>query len=446
MPLIDVTTVRVPELTEFTGALKNLDQLIVWIAETDETLKIPLSKFRAFVMDGLTSSVPPVYVGGSFVHEITAAEAGGQIALIPSLAGMSFNLRRQGQGIVPINQWEVLDAGGFKLTTAGDFLVEGEIFELDVVEYQNNNTGTGGFALAGVRPVPTNFTLLPEQVGHAVQLRAGASIVTLTLPNIVDIPVHSIVPIEATFNNTKQAKIQTVGGQKIYMNGEERTFIYIGAGESAWLYNDATAWYVFSAKGNWDEVGQVVQGYIPGKNQIVCQGQLVNRADYPRLWEAVQQMGSSSVSDTQWATTFVLVDGYIVNKPFKGCFSSGNGTTTFRLPDLSQSVLKGLKIGSSSADQARHLNFAGIFQAGRVGPHRHFSYRDVGSTYNNAALTAGNFPQDEAGAGAGVGNNNMEYSIRGQGSEPNVGLTSTEGTSTYGNQVDNIGINFYIKY
>jgi len=53
---------------------------------------------------------------------------------------------------------------------------------------------------------------------------------------------------------------------------------------------------------------------------LILQGQLVNRADYPDLWQFAQNSGNI-VNDAQWSNR-------------KGSFSTGNGSTTFRLPDL----------------------------------------------------------------------------------------------------------------
>lgn len=55
--------------------------------------------------------------------------------------------------------------------------------------------------------------------------------------------------------------------------------------------------------------------------EVVSDGQLLNRADWPELWAYAQML--SPISDSEW-----LAD------PLKrGKYSSGNGSTTFRIPD-----------------------------------------------------------------------------------------------------------------
>lgn len=60
-------------------------------------------------------------------------------------------------------------------------------------------------------------------------------------------------------------------------------------------------------------------------------GQILNRADYAELWDMVSSGRFKSVTDAVW------LDG----SANRGCYSTGNGTTTFRLPDLN-----GMQVGS----------------------------------------------------------------------------------------------------
>ncbi|QHJ82962.1 MAG: hypothetical protein [Bacteriophage sp.] len=70
-------------------------------------------------------------------------------------------------------------------------------------------------------------------------------------------------------------------------------------------------------------------GYVP------ADGQLLNRTDYPELWDTLSRSLLNIVSDKEW-----------LNTPDKrASFSSGNGSTTFRVPDINgkqSGSLKGL--------------------------------------------------------------------------------------------------------
>lgn len=55
--------------------------------------------------------------------------------------------------------------------------------------------------------------------------------------------------------------------------------------------------------------------------EVVSDGQLLNRADWPELWAYAQMVGA--IEDSEW----------LADKFQRGKYSKGNGTTTFRVPD-----------------------------------------------------------------------------------------------------------------
>ncbi len=63
-----------------------------------------------------------------------------------------------------------------------------------------------------------------------------------------------------------------------------------------------------------------------------------------------------------------LSQGELWTRPFRGCFSTGDGSTTFRLPDLRNLALRGVK---GSFDDQRHHNHPGGFQRHEYESHNH---------------------------------------------------------------------------
>lgn len=83
--------------------------------------------------------------------------------------------------------------------------------------------------------------------------------------------------------------------------------------------------------------------------RLAVNGQLLNRADYPELWAFVSSGGYPMITEADWQSTPLS----------RGSFSSGNGSTTFRMPDLN-----GKQIGSIGAVGLRG---DGAFSAGEAG-------------------------------------------------------------------------------
>lgn len=66
--------------------------------------------------------------------------------------------------------------------------------------------------------------------------------------------------------------------------------------------------------------------------EVVSDGQLLNRADWPELWAYAQMVGA--IEDSEW----------LADKFQRGKYSRGDGTTTFRVPDRN-----GVQVGSLAA-------------------------------------------------------------------------------------------------
>ncbi len=86
---------------------------------------------------------------------------------------------------------------------------------------------------------------------------------------------------------------------------------------------DQAAW----GEEDYDGVGELkwFPATMPPPGTVVADGAELNRSDYPRLWAWANTYGRV-VDDATWTGDS--------EANAKGCFSSGDGTTTFRAPDL----------------------------------------------------------------------------------------------------------------
>ncbi|KLE08096.1 hypothetical protein AF79_09040 [Aliarcobacter butzleri L354] len=93
-------------------------------------------------------------------------------------------------------------------------------------------------------------------------------------------------------------------------------------------------------------IGAILNGYTIFDNCIVAFGGEFNRADYPKLWAYLQANSSLVKTQAQWQSQATANGGIC------GFYSSGNGTTTFRVPNLDKAFLRpdSRNVGTYEAD------------------------------------------------------------------------------------------------
>lgn len=112
-----------------------------------------------------------------------------------------------------------------------------------------------------------------------------------------------------------------------------------------------------------DKIGQIRFSINPNiePGYLALNGQEVNREDYPGLWAWVQQQTGFLIEESEWQSTSTAHNGNV------GKYSVGNGTTTFRLPNLGCWVRGGGEAGTVNGVggnlDAGLPNISGTFQS-----------------------------------------------------------------------------------
>ena len=93
-----------------------------------------------------------------------------------------------------------------------------------------------------------------------------------------------------------------------------------------------------------DKIGQIRFSINPNiePGYLALNGQEVNREDYPNLWAWVQQQVGFLVEESEWQSISTAHNGNV------GKYSVGNGSTTFRLPNLGCWVRGGGTAGTAA--------------------------------------------------------------------------------------------------
>ena len=139
-----------------------------------------------------------------------------------------------------------------------------------------------------------------------------------------------------------------------------------------------------------------------------------------------RECNGDAVSRTTFAALFAVIGTQ---------YGTGNGSTTFNLPDLRGEFVRGFDNGrgvdsgrsindpQSSANKSHnHTATTAISDPGHF--HQSFRSGNAGERQHNSNLNSSNFPS----SGTGAGNKNEAYNIVAQSGEANVGRTSSENT------------------
>ena len=135
------------------------------------------------------------------------------------------------------------------------------------------------------------------------------------------------------------------------------------------------------------QVGQIVlePRMFVRAGYLKCNGALVNRDDYPALWAYAQASGAL-LSESEWQ------DGHW------GCFSAGDETTTFRVPELRGEFIRCWADGREDIDPGRtagshqgsqNLSHTHDASCSEVGDHGHRAWTDQQGLHAHHGWTAG---------------------------------------------------------
>lgn len=158
--------------------------------------------------------------------------------------------------------------------------------------------------------------------------------------------------------------------------------------------------------------------------RLAVDGQLLNRADYPGLWAFVSAGGYPVITEADWQSTPLS----------RGSFSSGNGSTTFRMPDLN-----GKQTGSIGAVGLRGDGAFSAGEAGKLQDSQNLEHSHSATTNQTGAHahTVSGTAASEGGHKHMAGTDKSSYGFAGVGvglGGSNVGgqsYTSTEGAHSH---------------
>lgn len=214
----------------------------------------------------------------------------------------------------------------------------------DRTQYLFNRLGR----LLGQRIITSSGAITTDDISKLLKVVTSANL-ALTLPSVADFPVGSLLKFKikntATANTGKSVSVTPAGSEVIEDGNRSYSVLDACDGEEFYLMagdansdNTADYWELLEPKGNFEFIGQDRLVRVLPRNCLIANGcnpesagSLLSRADFSRLWAAVS---GTAISDVTWQSSI----------RYQGFFSTGNGSTTFRVPDMRSMVHKGLDL------------------------------------------------------------------------------------------------------
>jgi microcystin-dependent protein len=263
----------------------------------------------------------------------------------------------------------------------------------------------------GLASLSANTTLTVDDAG-LVLVNASGGARTITLPAANALGGRPIrFQIEKTDSTANTVTVQCAGADTI----EGATSVVLsGQWASVTLVSDGVSVWVMLSSGDQMPVGSIV--HFPGTSAptgfLKINGAMLNRVSFARLWAYAQASGNL-VTEAAW----LAPNG-------QGAFSQGDGSTTFRIPDLRGEFIRGFDDGRG-ADAGRGI---GTSQNGQLLSHGH-AVSDAGHQHWSGVNNGGG--GDYYGSSAPVNPTNSaasRYSLIGGLTSNTSHLTSTQQT------------------
>lgn len=342
---------------------------------------IPSFKFEPATATGLTLRNNLDLIGG-----ITAGFATGGTGYIDptnSLIGWSYTVFEIGDG--PKQQVQITyDADNNWALNNGETIQDGQKF---VMVFQPQGTlatpAVPSLISAGVT-LTTDTTLDNSYVNKAIFLQGGAASFIITLPSLGTISDWQVLYFFSAGGTHINVSIRCNGTDKIQRK-TQISKIVLAQNETLKLFKANGVWNVDGDLPGVDNVLRLIEScFATELNAHAFDGTTSLRSSYERVWDMVNANPAMLIAEASW--TAVDGSGKAINK---GYFSPGDGSTTFRWPNLATYGYRRVRVAG-----------AGTYLPEQIGPHTHEQTVST-AIANGGRKPAGflNTVSDEGGSG-----------------------------------------------
>lgn len=330
-------------------------------------------------------------------------------------------------------EYDLVAGGGIQLLN-GALLSFGEKVAIVISYLSQQQTTSGSNMYEGVNSITTSQTLNSAHRNKRIRCAGVTAQLVATLEDMTVIPDGTFWYFTHNDGSQHQTKVKAHTGQSITYHTSIYTEISIGPGEFLRIEKYGSILEAVLVHEGVLKVGErLAAGWEDHPNTQPEDGALYDGDDWPRMWYWLSNFlpATHKVSDVN-----VESGGYVHPVGKEGLFVVHPTLKKFRVPNTQGWSERGLEsFGTFNTDATRTYDYPGGTMPENVGPHRHHSFHDNGTTNTGTALSPTNYPEKRQGAGAGIGAPNSEYNICASSNQPDAGLSSNPV------QVDETGIN-----
>ncbi len=331
-------------------------------------------------LEGLLDLVSPKQIVG--INSVSAKDSLCTVTGIITNVGLQagYNLKELGLFATDPDVGEILyavttDSSYDYLPAEGGATVVSEEFSLNI-GISNLANVTAVVDMNGLLTVSSAATLFNEKMSdHNMDPNAHSNLGINLRKNS---KTYVVGDVAYSLNLPTWARLDCIQGGTTAST--EPTWGTVTAGQ---VFTDETVqWRIADVKSSGDSVGSIkawLVKNIPAGWLDISTGSIVSRATYPELWSWVQA-NAPLISEADWQTQASTQSSV-------GAFSTGDGSTTFRLPRIVDYVRGGIlaDVGKWQGDAIR--NITGTFPSEDTTPHYSgaFSVDSTTATDGNGA-------------------------------------------------------------